>query len=212
MKIKGVIFDLDGVICSTDNFHYLAWKAIADQEGIPFDRAYNNKLRGVSRVDSLELILKRICRVYTPEEKAKLCDQKNALYRSYLNQMKPSDVSADVLHTLSALKAKKIPIAIGSSSKNTQLILTKIGLDKAFDAVADGTEITHSKPDPEVFLLAAKKIGQDPQDCLVIEDAKNGILAANKGGFVSCGIGDAATCGLAAYPLHKISDILALID
>jgi beta-phosphoglucomutase len=208
--ISGVIFDLDGVICSTDESHYEAWKAIADQEGIVFDRRINNRLRGVSRMASLEIILQKAHRPYSEEEKEALCAKKNALYRELLGQMSPASVSPDVLLTLKSLREKKIPMAIGSSSKNTGLILQRIGLEKAFDAIADGNEITHSKPNPEVFLLAARKLGLPPQRCLVVEDAESGLEAAKNGGFVSAGIGPSKDDPLAEHSLTKLSDILAL--
>jgi beta-phosphoglucomutase len=209
-QLSGVIFDLDGVICSTDEYHYEAWKRIADQEGVVFDRLINNRLRGVSRMASLEIILQKAHRPYTEEEKEALCSKKNALYRELLNQMSPASVSPDVLLTLKSLRKKKIPMAIGSSSKNTMLILEKIGLDKAFDAIADGNEITHSKPNPEVFLLAAKKLALPPEECLVVEDAESGLLAAKNGGFHSAGISPSAQSPLAEHSLSKLSDILPL--
>jgi beta-phosphoglucomutase len=207
-KILGVVFDLDGVICSTDEYHYEAWKAIADEEGIPFDREINNQLRGVSRLDSLNIILRKACRTYSDLEKAALCEKKNELYKSLLTKMSPRSVSPDVIMTLGVLKKRGIPTAIGSSSKNTKLILSKIGLLGDFDAIADGTEITHSKPDPEVFLLAAKKINLDPSVCLVVEDAESGLLAAERGGFLRAGIGPASKSPLAQYSLSKLSDLL----
>jgi len=207
-KILGVVFDLDGVICSTDEYHYEAWKTIADEEGIPFDREINNQLRGISRLDSLNIILRKACRTYSDSEKAALCEKKNELYKSLLSQMSPSSVNPDVIMTLGALKKRGIPTAIGSSSKNTKLILSKIGLLGEFDAIADGTEITHSKPDPEVFLLAAKKIGLDPSKCLVVEDAESGLLAAERGGFFRAGIGPARNSPLAQFSLTKLSDLL----
>ena len=209
-QLSGVIFDLDGVICSTDEYHYEAWKRIADQEGVVFDRLINNRLRGVSRMASLEIILQKAHRPYTEEEKEALCSKKNALYRELLNQMSPASVSPDVLLTLKSLRKKKIPMAIGSSSKYTMLILEKSGLDKAFDAIADGNEITHSKPNPEVFLLAAKKLALPPEECLVVEDAESGLLAAKNGGFHSAGISPSAQSPLAEHSLSKLSDILPL--
>jgi beta-phosphoglucomutase len=211
MKFKGVIFDLDGVICFTDEYHYLAWKAIADKEGIYFDRTINNRLRGVSRMASLDIILERAKKTYTEEEKVALATEKNEIYKSYLVKMSPKDVSKDVLRTLTALRKKGIKIAIGSSSKNTKLILKQIGLLDAFDEIADGNDITHSKPDPEVFLCAAKKIKEDPLDCMVVEDAYAGIDAANAGHFTSVAIGDAANYSEAMFKIKKLSDILNIV-
>lgn len=125
MRYKGIIFDLDGVICSTDEYHYLAWKALADRLGIPFDRERNNLLRGVSRMASLEIILEKSCTTYSDVEKAAFAEEKNATYRKLLGRMSPKDLSDDVQDTLKALRASDIKLAIGSSSKNTPFILKR---------------------------------------------------------------------------------------
>lgn len=208
---KGMIFDLDGVIISTDHFHYLAWKAIADEEKIPFDETINNRLRGVSRMDSLNIILEKATRSYSLEEKNVLCEKKNTLYREYLKALSPKDVDPDVTSTLKTLKENGVKIAIGSGSKNTMFILTQIGLKVMFDAIVDGTMISRSKPDPEVFTLAAAKIGLEPSECGVVEDAHAGVEAAKKGGFTSFGISDASTSSYTDHPIKKLSDILPLV-
>lgn len=207
---QGVIFDLDGVICTTDEFHYLAWKALADKEGIPFDRETNNLLRGVSRMASLEIILRKASRSYTDEEKTALAAYKNDLYRDYLKQITPSDLDPDVLRTLQTLKDKGVRIAIGSSSKNTKTILRNLGIIEQFDAIADGNDIQRSKPDPEVFLVAANKLGLEPASCVVVEDAFAGIEAAKRGGFAAAAIGDAVKDPEADYVLSALSDILPI--
>ena len=208
MRYKGIIFDLDGVICSTDEYHYLAWKALADRLGIPFDRERNNLLRGVSRMASLEIILEKSCTTYSDVEKAAFAEEKNATYRKLLGRMSPKDLSDDVQDTLKALRASDIKLAIGSSSKNTQFILERIGLESFFDAVADGNCITHSKPHPEVFLKAAEMISLSPQECLVVEDAHAGVEAAIVGGFDCAAIGDAKDDIRAKWHLEKFSDLL----
>ena len=208
MRYKGIIFDLDGVICSTDEYHYLAWKALADRLGIPFDRERNNLLRGVSRMASLEIILEKSCTTYSDVEKAAFAEEKNATYRKLLGRMSPKDLSDDVQDTLKALRASDIKLAIGSSSKNTQFILERIGLESFFDAVADGNCITHSKPHPEVFLKAAGMISLSSQECLVVEDAHAGVEAAIAGGFDCAAIGDARDDGRAKWHLEKFSDLL----
>lgn len=207
---QGVIFDLDGVICTTDEFHYLAWKALADKEGIPFDRETNNLLRGVSRMASLEIILRKASRSYTDEEKTALAAYKNDLYRDYLKQITPSDLDPDVLRTLQTLKDKGVRIAIGSSSKNTKTILRNLGIIEQFDAIADGNDIQRSKPDPEVFLVAANKLGLEPASCVVVEDAFAGIEAAKRGGFAAAAIGDAVKDPEADYVLSVLSDVLPI--
>lgn len=212
MKIKGVIFDLDGVICSTDEFHYLAWKTIADDEGIYFDKSINNRLRGVSRMDSLNIILENAKKEYSEEEKIELANTKNEIYKKYLIRMSPKDVDSSVTKTLKELKSKNIKIAIGSSSKNTKKILRQVGLIDEFDAIADGNDITHSKPNPEVFLVAAKKLHLEPRECIVVEDAFAGIDAANAGKFISVGIGDASKYKKADYKISNIYEILDIIE
>lgn len=208
MSYKAIIFDLDGVICSTDEYHYQAWKALADRLGIPFDRTINNRLRGVSRMESLEIILEKAERAYTAEEKAAFAEEKNALYRELLHQMSAADLSGEVRDTLNALCKKGVRVAIGSSSKNTPFILERIGLSGFFDAVADGNMITHSKPHPEVFLKAADLIGLSPADCLVVEDARAGVEAAVAGGFACAAIGDAKDDVRADHHLDVLSDLL----
>lgn len=207
MRYKGIIFDLDGVICFTDKYHYLAWKALADEIGVYFDETINNSLRGVSRMASLEIILKNSEKEYTQQEKDCMAEKKNQKYRKMLEQMTPADLSAEVKETLDTLRSFGIKLAIGSSSKNAKLILNRIGLGDYFDAVSDGTNITHSKPDPEVFLKAAEFLGMDPSECLVVEDADAGIEAATAGGFDGAGIGEAAANKDTRWPLETFSDL-----
>ena len=212
MKYKGVIFDLDGVICSTDHYHYLAWKALADRLGIYFDETINNRLRGVSRMASLEIILERYNGTLSEEEKLAAAEEKNNLYRELLKEMTPADLSPEVKNTLDALRAKGLLLGIGSSSKNTKFILSRIGLGDYFDKISDGTNITRSKPDPEVFLKGAEYLGLEPKDCLVVEDAKAGIEAALAAGMDAAAIGDATSCGLATYNLSAFSDLLNCVE
>ena len=137
MQYQGIIFDLDGVLCSTDEYHYRAWKALADRLGIPFDRERNGLLRGVSRMDSLNIILEKSDKAYSQDEKNAMAEEKNTRYRQLLNQMSPADLSGDVKRTLDTLRARGLKLAIGSSSKNTPFILERMGLDGFFDAVED---------------------------------------------------------------------------
>lgn len=211
MKIEktAIIFDLDGVICFTDKYHYQAWKALADRLGIYFDEKINDRLRGVSRMASLDIILERAEKKYTQEEKDAFAAEKNDTYRELLKNMTPADLTEEVKNTLTTLRDRGYRLAIGSSSKNTKFILKQIGLDGFFDAIADGTDITRSKPDPEVFLAAAKKLGIDPADCAVVEDAKAGIEAAKAGGMTALALfGDAKGCGLEDCDLTSFSDLL----
>lgn len=154
--VKTIIFDLDGVLVYTDKFHYLAWKKMADRIGVPFDETINNRLRGVSRMDSLEIILERSTRKYTQEEKEDLAEEKNGYYKEFLKKMSPADVRPEIRGMLKELHKRGYQLAIGSSSKNTKFILAQTQLTDDFDAISDGTNITKSKPDPEVFLKAAE--------------------------------------------------------
>ena len=209
MKYAGIIFDLDGVICSTDHYHYLAWKALADRLGIPFNETDNNRLRGVSRMESLNIVLEKSAVAYSEEEKAAMATEKNNAYRQLLHQMSPADLSGEVKATLDALRARGMKLAIGSSSKNTPFILDRLGLGGYFDAVADGNCITHSKPDPEVFLKAAEMIGLSPDVCLVVEDARAGVEAAVNGGFDCAAIGDAKDDPRARWHLAAFGELLS---
>lgn len=213
MKYKGIIFDLDGVICFTDHYHYLAWKALADSIGAPFDETKNDRLRGVSRMDSLEIVLEEYQGPALGEQdKVALATKKNDLYRTYLQSMSPADLSEEVRNTLNALRDKGMKLAIGSSSKNTPLILERIGLGSFFDAVSDGNNITKSKPDPEVFLMAADMLHLDPKECIVVEDAEAGIQGAVAGGFDSAALGPAALCGMATYNMNSFCDLLTVVE
>ena len=207
MTYRGIIFDLDGVICSTDEYHYRAWKALADRLGIPFDRERNNLLRGVSRMASLEIVLEKSEKSYTDVEKAAFAEEKNSLYRQLLQRMSPADLSDEVRETLLYLRDKGLKLAIGSSSKNTPVILERIGLGGFFDAVSDGNCITRSKPHPEVFLKAAEMLSLAPQDCLVVEDAHAGVEAAAAGGFDCAAIGNARDDERARWHLNTFADL-----
>lgn len=208
-QIKAIIFDLDGVLCFTDKYHYQAWKALADELGIYFDEKINNRLRGVSRMASLEIILENSDKQYTQEEKDKFTEKKNVLYRQLLHNMGPKDVPEEVRRTLLELKQRGYKIAIGSSSKNTQFIIKQIDIASYFDAVADGNDITYSKPDPEVFLKAAAKLGIPPEECAVVEDADAGIKAAKAGNMLAFALGgDASESDIKDINLMGFTDLL----
>ena len=164
MKYKGIIFDLDGVICHTDKYHYQAWKKLADKLGIYFDEEINNRLRGVSRMESFEIILEKYDGEMTEEEKVRYASEKNDLYRELLKNMTTADLDPQVKETLDALRSRGLLLAIGSSSRNAGFILERLGLSGYFDAVSDGNNISRSKPDPEVFLKAAEYLNLQPQD------------------------------------------------
>ncbi|MCI9338685.1 MAG: beta-phosphoglucomutase [Lachnospiraceae bacterium] len=210
-KYEAVIFDLDGVICHTDKYHYKAWKTIADRLGVYFDETINNRLRGVSRMESLDIVLERYEGTVTREEKERWAEEKNEIYRGLLGEMSTEDLSEEVASTLRELRAGGYRLAIGSSSKNAKFILSRIGLGDFFDAISDGNNISRSKPDPEVFVKAAEYLGIAPGNCLVVEDAQAGIQAAKAGGMDCAAIGDAAQCRIATYDLKRFQDLLEIV-
>lgn len=206
--MKGIIFDLDGVIISTDKLHYKAWKKIADKLNIAFDEKINNRLRGVSRMDSLEIILEGYQgSALNKEEKEALADEKNACYVELLGTLHPDQMDPDVTDTLQYLREKGLKLAIGSSSKNTKYILHQLEIENLFDAVSDGTNITKSKPDPEVFIKAASFLELPEEECIVVEDAVAGIDAARSGHMRSVGIGDAYFYNQADYHIKTFSEL-----
>lgn len=188
--IKGVIFDLDGVLASTDEMHYQAWKRLAQELHITgFTREDNRRQRGVSRMASLEIVLEKADRTYSEEEKIELAERKNGYYLELLEEMDESSVLENVKDVLEKLKNGGLLLAVGSASKNAPVILEKTGLMPYFDKISCGLDTTKSKPDPEVFLVAAKKLGLPPEECLVVEDSAAGIEAAAAGGMKSLGVG-----------------------
>lgn len=214
--IKGIIFDLDGVLVSTDEMHYLAWKRLADELEITgFNREDNRRQRGVSRMASLEVVLEKSDKTYTEEEKAELAERKNGYYLELLKDMDNSAVLTGVTDALEVLKRKNLLLAVGSASKNAPLILEKTGLLPFLNQVSCGLDTTKSKPDPEVFLVAARKLQLDPAQCLVVEDSAAGIEAAKAGGMRSLGVGpffDALGADFAASSLGEVTnwdDVLA---
>lgn len=209
---KAVIFDLDGVICFTDEYHYQAWKTLADNMGVYFDRQINNRLRGISRMESLEIVLENYKGALSAAEKDTLATQKNEIYKELLFNMSPSDLSKDVLETLEELRRRGYKLAIGSSSKNAPFILQQIGLGGFFDAVSDGNNISRSKPDPEVFLKAAQMLCEAPEDCLVVEDAVSGAQAAHSGGMKAACVGDASLRQAGDYNLSSVAELLDILE
>ena len=213
MQYKAIIFDLDGVLVFTDKYHYLAWKKLADKLGIEFTEKDNDRLRGVSREESLNIILEKYHgEPISPEKKKEYLEEKNNIYRESLSEMTGKDVSSEVRQTLKKLKEAGYRLAIGSSSKNTAYILERCELTYAFEVVSDGTMITRSKPDPEVFLKAAELLSENPSDCLVVEDADAGVTAAHAAGMDVAAIGTATASGRADYDLNKFEDLYDVLE
>lgn len=210
-KIRTVIFDLDGVICSTDEQHYQGWQALADKLGIPFNREVNNRFRGVSRMACMDILEEIGGKKYTETEKIAYASWKNDHYRELLGELSPRDLSSEVKDTLDELRRRGYLLTIGSSSKNTKYILGRLGLEGYFDAISDGTNITHSKPDPEVFLKSADFVSTAYENCLVVEDAISGVEAAHRAGMKAATVGDAAAHNVGDYVLASFSGLLELL-
>ncbi len=207
MKKTGFIFDLDGVIVDTAKYHYLAWKNLADELGIDFTEEDNEKFKGVSRKRCLELLLEMGNISVSKEQFETWLQDKNEDYLKYISNMDESEILPDVTKVLGYLKEKGIPMALGSASKNAVSILKKVALMPYFDAIVDGTQVSKAKPDPEVFLIAAKKLGVEPVNCVVFEDALAGIEAANAAGMESIGIGDVKILSDANYGFNNFTEI-----
>ena len=187
---KGAIFDLDGVIVNTSRFHFLAWQKMADLLGFSLDAGYKPQLDGVSRMDALDIVLKAGDITCGEEAKRRLADQKNEMYLDLIQSLSEKDLLPGAKELIGALKQKEILVALGSASKNAEFFLKQTGIKDQFDAVVDGRLVSRAKPDPEVFLLAAQELGLKPSECVVFEDAKVGVEAANAAGMSSFGIGD----------------------
>ena len=205
--IKAVIFDLDGVLVTTDELHYRAWKQLADQEGITgFTREDNIRQRGVSRMASLEVVLEKSGKQYSDAEKKVLAEKKNDIYVKSLESLDKSAVLDGVFEFIAYLKEKGIKTAVGSASKNTPMILEKTGLTEFFDAVSCGLDTQKSKPDPEVFLIAADRLNTSYSECLVIEDSDAGIEAAKRGGMYALAVGAAQNNTQADFRAQSLAD------
>lgn len=210
--IKAVIFDLDGVLVTTDELHFEAWKALAEELGITgFTKDDNARQRGVSRMASFEVVLEKTEKNFSDEEKLVLADKKNTRYVESLDSLSPSDALDGVNEFIAYLKDNGIRTAIGSASKNTPIILDKTDLADKFDAISCGLDTTKSKPDPEVFLIAADKLGVAPEQCVVIEDSDAGIEAAKAGGMYAVAIGEAEHNAKADISVSSVNDLYKII-
>ena len=205
--IKAALFDLDGVLVSTDRFHYEAWKRMADEEGIYFDYEINHRLRGVSRMQSLEIILERAEREIAQAEKDTMAERKNNYYRELIGTLTPADWLPGGRDLVEGLRARGIRCALCSSSKNAKTILDKIGGRDLFDTIVDGHDIVNTKPDPEIFLTAAERLSIDPAACVVFEDAESGVEAAKAARMKCIGIGDEANLAKADIAKPGVAEV-----
>lgn len=207
LNIKACIFDLDGVIVDTAKYHFIAWRRLANELGIDFTEADNEKLKGVSRKDSLELILQWGNLNIKEEEKTALTDRKNDWYVEYIEKMTAQEILPGVVLFLESLKEKNIKLGLGSASKNAPLILKQTGLEDYFEVVIDGSQVSKGKPHPEVFLKGAAGLKVRPDQCIVFEDAKKGVSAALEGGMLAVGVGDEMVLSHAHYVIPDFQNI-----
>lgn len=213
-KLNALVFDLDGVVVYTDSHHFRGWKRLSDEQGWRFDESLNDHLRGVSRLASLQVILDHNGIDLPHEEKVQLADRKN---RYYVELLKDIDSSAEVpgaVQFIRSVRERGVPTALASSSRNARFVIEKLGIDSLFDEVVTGSDITRSKPDPEIFLLAAQRLGYPPETCVVFEDAVSGVQAAQAAGCPAVGFGP--TPGLEIADLHvadyRSLDLDALLE
>lgn len=206
-QVNGCIFDLDGVICDTAKYHYIAWKSLADELGINFTVEDNERLKGVSRMESLEILLSLGTKRYSEEEKKRFAEEKNNRYIQYISKMTREELLPGVEALLTNLRGEGIKIALGSVSKNAAAIIDGLKIREFFDGIIDGNNVTHAKPDPEVFLLGAAAIGIDPKDCVVFEDAVAGVQAAHRAGMKCVGIGSGEILTEADLVVANLSNI-----
>jgi len=209
--VKGLLFDLDGVIVDTAKYHYLAWKQIADKLKIPFQETDNERLKGVSRTKCFEILLEIGNLKMSQEQMAAYCERKNAVYLSYIKSMQADEILPGVSDFIGEAKETGYRIALGSASKNSRLILDKLDLTGLFDGIIDGTSVTKAKPDPEVFIKGARALNLTTEECIVFEDAAAGIEAAHNAGMAAVGVGDSQTLAAADYIIHGFKDI-SVID
>lgn len=203
-EIKGAIFDLDGVLVDTAKYHYLAWKKLAKKLGFDFTEKDNERLKGISRTQSLEILLEIGGIKADDKQKEKWAEEKNQCYVEYLKQLDQNALLEGTTVYLKALREEGVKISLGSASKNAPLILSQLEIEKYFDAVIDGNCISKAKPDPEVFLQAAKALGLKPENCVVFEDSLAGIQAAKKGGMKAVGVGNEKNLPGADYYIQSL--------
>ncbi len=205
LQIEAFIFDLDGVLTDTAEYHYLAWKRLADEENLPFSRSDNEQLRGVSRRASLELILKQ--RIIAEEKMQQLMDRKNGYYRAFLNNITSANLLPGALNLLQKLQAMQYRLALASASRNAKLVVNRLGIEQYFEVIADGNSVEKTKPAPDIFLFVADQLFLAPEKCLVIEDAEAGIKAAKAAGMTTVGIGPPERVGAADHLYPSVAAI-----
>ena len=207
--IKGLIFDLDGVITDTAEYHYLAWKSLAEKIGIEIDRAFNEQLKGISRMESLELILQHgnKSEAYTLEEKEKLAAQKNEEYKEYIKQVTPADLLPGIAELLRDAREQGIKMSLASASKNAPEIMQRLEIDGLFEGIVDPASLKAGKPDPEIFIRGAELLGLSVKECVGLEDAEAGIESINAAGMFSVGVGTKDAMKEADYAVESTAEL-----
>ncbi len=208
-EVGAVIFDLDGVLVDTAKYHFRGWKRLADELGIPFTEEDNERLKGVSRMESLEIILEIGGKSFSDDEKQKLADRKNGYYQEYIQDMSEDEILPGARELLRALRERGTKLAVASASKNGATIVRRIRLDPYFDARVFGQDIEHSKPHPEIFLISAERLGESPGHCIVVEDAAAGIEAARRAGMRAVGVGSEEHLGEADLVVAGLDEVTA---
>lgn len=211
VNYQAIAFDLDGVLCHTDEFHYQAWKEVADKLNIYFDRDINQRLRGVSRMESFDIILERYPGEMSQEDKNRYATEKNAIYQDLLRQMSPEDITPEVRSVLEKMRENGVKMAIASSSKNAGMILDLTDLRKYFEAISDGNNISHSKPDPEVFEKAAQYMGISVGECLAVDDAVAGIESGKRAGMATAAVGMTTCTPESDFYLTSFKDLISIV-
>jgi len=189
-EIECILFDLDGVLTDTSKLHYQAWKKLADEIGIYFDESINQRLKGVSRKESLEIILESSEYSYSEQEKEKLAEIKNTYYKEMIESLGPQDLYAGVEELLQNIKTRQLKTVLASASKNASFIIKRLEIENYFDYIVDANYIKNGKPDPEIFIKGAEKVQANPENCVVIEDSIAGLIAAKRAGMIAVGIGN----------------------
>ncbi len=205
--IKACIFDLDGVLVDTARYHYIAWKRLANELGVDLSEQHNERLKGVSRMRSLEIILELAGKTFSDANKESMADRKNGWFVEYINSMKPDEIFPGVKTLIEDLRGKNIKVALASSSRNAKTVLRLLNIEYLFDTIVDGSMVEHAKPDPEIFLLAARRLGVDPQACVVFEDAEAGVEAAINAGMKCVGVGLPEQLNKANLVVARTADI-----
>lgn len=206
--MEAIVFDMDGVLLSTDRMHFEAWKALADRLGLPFDETKAQRCLGLSRMESLEIVLEGSGRSFTAEEKEALAEEKNRHYRALLRGLTPGDLPEETVEVLCELRRRGYRLALASSSKNAPEILSRTGLGELLDCAVDGNDVKRAKPDPEVFLLAAQRLGVAPERCVGVDDALSGVAAARAAGMTVAAVGFASGAGAGDWNLKSLGELL----